>query len=85
MVSEKQLDDITTAVELKQENDILKPLKSFLEAPCEICGKPITEWDEHNVKIARERALWGHTDCWNSGPGQVLLLMKHMKVLNESG
>jgi predicted RNA-binding Zn-ribbon protein involved in translation (DUF1610 family) len=85
MVSEKQLVDIITAGELKKENDILKPLKPFLDVTCDVCGKPITEWDNHNVKIARERALWGHTDCWNSGPGQFLLLMKHMKILNEGG
>jgi hypothetical protein len=76
MVSEKQLGDIITAGELKKENDILKPLKPFLYVNCDVCGKPITEWDKHNVKIAKERALWGHTDCWNSGPGQMLLLME---------
>lgn len=76
MVSEKQLGDIVTAGELKEENEILKPLKPFLDVTCDICDKPITEWDKHNVKIARERALWGHTSCWNSGPGQLLLLMK---------
>lgn len=79
MVSEKQLDDITTAGELKKENDILRPLKPFFQVTCEICGKAITEWDEHNVKIAVGRSLWGHTECWNSGPGQLFLFAKSGK------
>lgn len=83
MVSEKQLDDIFTAAKLKEENDILKPLKPFLEIPCKICGKPITVWDEHNIKIAKEIGLWGHTDCWNSEPGKLLLLIKSCKNLES--
>jgi hypothetical protein len=53
MVSEKQLDDINTAIELKQENDILKPLKCFLEAPCKIWHTSDLLWeiaDKRNLK-----------------------------------
>lgn len=80
MVSEQQFDDIIIAGELKKENDILIPLKPFLNVICEICGKPITEWDEHNVKIAVEHHLWGHTNCWNGDLGRAILFMKSINA-----
>jgi len=76
MVSEQQFDDIITAGELKKENDILIPLKPFLSVICEVCDKPITEWDEHNVKVAVEHHLWGHTSCWNGELGRAMLFIK---------
>jgi len=83
MVSEEKLDNIIKAGELKKENDILKPLKPFLSLACEVCGKPITEWNEDNVNIAIEYRLWGHTNCWNGGVGQLKLLLKISKDMAE--
>jgi len=79
MVSEQQFDNIITAGDLKEENDILIPLKPFLNVICEVCGKPIKEWDEHNVKLAVEHHLWGHTDCWNGELGRAILFVKSIK------
>jgi hypothetical protein len=73
LVPGAQFNDILTISDIKKENDTLKPLKPFLNIACEICGKPITEWDEHNVKIAVEKYGWGHTECWKSNIGQVTL------------
>ena len=79
MVSETVFDGILTARRIKEENDILSPLKPFLDVTCEICGKPVTEWDEHNVKLAVEKHRWGHTACWNSGFGQLILISQILK------
>jgi len=76
MISDAQFDDILRIRDIQKENDTLKPLEAFLSVACEICGKPVTEWNEHNVKIAVEKYGWGHTKCWDSDIGQLRLLAK---------
>ena len=76
MMSETQFDDIIKVSNITKENYVLKPLAAFLGIACEIWGEPITEWDEHNVKIAVEKYGWGHTKCWNSNIGQLRLLFE---------
>ena len=50
MVTGKQLENVHYAVDLKEENDKLQPLKLFLNYPCEFCMEPIMEWTDNNVK-----------------------------------
>lgn len=76
MVSDAQFDEILKVRDIQKENETLKPLEVFLNVACEICGKHVNEWDEHNVKIAVEKYGWGHTKCWNSAIGQLRLLLK---------
>ena len=52
LVSQEQLDNIHLVEQLLEENTNLKPLRVFLDVPCEICGKPITNWSEGSVKAA---------------------------------
>lgn len=70
MVSAAQLDNVRRVEELQKENDALKPLKVFLNLPCEICGEPMTEWSEQDVRRGVIGNGWGHTQCWNTPKGQ---------------
>ena len=81
MVSEEQLENTLRIEEVLKENEALLPLKAFLDVPCEICGEPITEWTEQNVKIAVDRSGWGHTKCWNSTIGQIRKIAKPTKII----
>ena len=79
MVSEEQLQNTKRIQEVLKENEALEPLKAFINVPCEICGKPITEWTEGNVKIAVDGSGWGHTNCWNSDIGKLRLMLRLAK------
>jgi len=70
MVTGKQLETVHYAVNLKEENDQLQPLKLFLNYPCEFCKKPITEWTDNNVKMGMQGHGWAHNECWNSDKGR---------------
>jgi transcription elongation factor Elf1/FtsZ-binding cell division protein ZapB len=85
MVSNAQLDDILQIRNIQEENETLKPLKVFLGITCDICGKPITEWDAENVKIAVEKFGWGHTKCWKSDIGELILLLKSGRDMQGKG
>jgi hypothetical protein len=52
LVSQEQLENTHLVEQLLEENTTLKPLRAFLNVPCEICKKPITDWTEDNVKAA---------------------------------
>ncbi|MCK4825426.1 hypothetical protein KA005_57290, partial [bacterium] len=72
MVSDgKQLEDIQHMEEVLKENEVLKPFKQFLKAPCEICHEPIEAWDDYNTKLVIEGIGFGHTSCWKSEVGQL--------------
>ena len=73
MVSEKQMENIILVEDTLKENETLRPLKAFLNVPCEICGEPITEWTEDSVKGAVEGWGWGHSKCWNTDVGNLRL------------
>ena len=51
--------------------EVLEPFKAFLEEPCELCHKPVSEWDEYNVKLAIQGIGCGHTSCWKSELGRM--------------
>lgn len=70
MVTGKQLENVHYAVDLKEENDKLQPLKLFLNYPCEFCMEPIMEWTDNNVKMGMQGYGWAHDKCWNTGKGK---------------
>lgn len=41
-----------------------------LNLPCEVCGQPITEWTEEDVRRGVSGLGWGHTQCWNTTEGR---------------
>ncbi len=53
--------------------------KAFLNKPCEICYKPVGEWDNYNVKLAMQGIGCGHTSCWKSDVGQMIELKNALK------
>ncbi len=83
MVSEKQVENITLVEKtlkenqaLEQEKKALEPLKAFLDVPCQICAKPITEWTKYNVQAAIEGWGWAHDKCWHSDIGWIKVTLK---------
>jgi len=83
MVSKQQLEDTEILAKVKEEYDVLKPFKTFLETPCEICKKPVKEWDNDNVKLAIQGVGVGHTACWNSELGRLRQLNKALKEIKN--
>ena len=79
MVSQEQMENIRRVEELQQENEALKPVKVFLNLPCEVCGQPVTEWTEQDVKRGVSGLGWGHTACWNTDRGQTKQFLKLVK------
>ena len=76
MASEKQLENTLRVEELKKENSTLAPFKVLLSLPCEVCGKPVTEWLAQDVRRGILGLGWGHTRCFKTGPGQLVQLTK---------
>jgi len=83
LVSQEQLENTHLVEQLLAENAILKPLRAFLNVPCEMCGKPITDWAEENVKVANMGLGWGHRKCWNTTVGKAKLITKAFKSWQE--
>jgi hypothetical protein len=54
-----------------EKYEVLEPFKAFLEESCEICHKPVSEWDEYNIKRAIQGIGCGHSSCWRSELGQI--------------
>ena len=79
MVSEKQLENIHRCVEVQKENDSLRPFKVFFDIRCEVCGKPVKEWNDGNIKKGISGRGWGHTQCWTSQLGQLHQMIKLLK------
>ena len=79
MVSEEQMENVYRLQQVLKENEALKPLKVFLNLPCEVCGQPITEWTEYEVQKGVKEHCWGHAKCWNSDKGYIKQLMKLAK------
>jgi hypothetical protein len=46
------LEGIRRSVDIQKENDSLQPFKIFFDIGCEVCGKPVTEWTDRNIKKA---------------------------------
>lgn len=79
MVSAEQLKNTHRVEEFQKENDALRPLKVFLDLPCEVCGQPITEWSDQDVRRGVIGGGWGHTQCWNTTKGQAKQFAKLVK------
>ncbi len=47
---------------LEGELQVLRPLKVFLDIPCEVCGKPMSNWTRDQVLKAFYS--WGHKSCF---------------------
>lgn len=85
MVSEEQIGNIYRLQQVLKEDEALKPLKVFLNIPCEVCGQPITEWTDYMVQKGVKEHCWGHAKCWNSDMGQIKQMMKLVKEELEKG
>lgn len=81
MVSEERVESTVLVEETLKANGALEPLKAFLNVPCEMCEKPITEWTEQNVNLAINGVGWGHSQCWNSHLGQLKQWVKLAKEI----
>jgi len=79
MVSEEQAENVYRLQQVLKENEALKPLKVFLDLPCEVCGQPITAWTEYEVEKGVKQHCWGHAKCWNSDDGHFKQYMKLAK------
>jgi len=79
MVSEEQMANIVLVEKTLKENQAMEPLKVFLNLPCEICGQPMTEWSEQDVRRGVMGSGWGHTQCWNTTKGQARQFAKLVK------
>lgn len=79
MISEEQMENIALVEKTLKENKALEPLKVFLNLPCEICGKPMTEWSEQDLRRGVMGSGWGHTQCWNTTKGQARQFAKLVK------
>jgi len=83
MVSEEQLQNTKHVEEVVKKNETLKPLKAFLDTTCQICGHPITEWTEDNVKAAVDGFGWAHNKCWNTELGKLRLFLMLKKQVQS--
>lgn len=86
MVAEDQLMNIYHARSMMEENAILRPFKVLPTTPCNICGKPITDWTEDEVKRLAAGLGWGHKDCWNTFLGkikQIALVGEYIPKIEE--
>jgi len=79
MVSEEQMENVRRAQQVQNENDQLKPFQVFFSVPCEICGQPITEWIEQNIKAGIKGYGWGHPACWNTTKGIAIMIAEVIK------
>ena len=79
MVSEKQQENVRLIEQLQQEYDALRPFKLFLDLPCEVCKRLMTEWTEQDLRRGIQGLGWGHGRCWRSGPGQVIQLTRYLE------
>ena len=83
LVSEKQLEDTLRLDKVLEECEVLEPLKAFLNVSCEICHKPVKEWDVYNVKLAIQGTGCGHTSCWKSESGRFRELRKAIEKVKK--
>ena len=84
LVSEKQLEDTLHLEEVLKETEVLKPFKAFLIVLCEMCHKPIEEWDDYNVKLAIQGMGCGHTHCWKGDLGRLIEFQKTLEKFKRS-
>ncbi len=83
LVSEKYLGETLYVEQILEEHEVLKPFKAFLDLPCEVCRKPVKEWDEYNVKRAVKSIGVAHTSCWQSELGQSIEFKKSIEKFKK--
>ncbi|MFC1958689.1 hypothetical protein ACFLV6_02085 [Chloroflexota bacterium] len=83
MISEGQLENVCRTERVLDENERLKPLERFFEVKCEICGEPILDWTDENIKISVEGYGWAHNQCWNSNQGQLRIIKEGVKKITK--
>ncbi|XUX00150.1 MAG: hypothetical protein TUN42_09695 [Dehalogenimonas sp.] len=85
MIGEENLKELKRVTSIEEQNQALKPLKFFLELPCEICNKPMASWTLEDIKRGAEGFGWGHTVCFKSESGQIRQSLYLLKYLKNSG
>ena len=85
LVSEEQMENTKHMRAVTEENQTLKAFKAFFSLPCEICHKPIKEWDDYNVKLAIQGIGLGHTACWQSDLGRMIELARALAIIKKEG
>ncbi len=83
MVSDGQMENVYRLQQVLKENEALRPIKVFLNLPCEVCGQPVTEWTDYEVQKGVKEHSWGHAKCWNSEDGQIKQYMKLAQEMLE--
>jgi len=73
MISKEQLEHAYRTERLLNENERLKILERFFDVKCEICGKPILDWTDDNIKKAVDGYGWVHNQCWRSNQGSKII------------
>lgn len=84
LVSKKQLEDTQHLEKVLENYKVIEAFKTFLNAPCEICEKPVKDWDDFNVKLVIKGVGCGHTRCWNSETGRLRELRKAIEKARET-
>ncbi len=79
LVSEEQSKKVRLAEHLQKENDELKAFKGFFNLKCDVCGQPVNEWTEQNLRKGLEGFGWGHVACGKTAKGQSMQLAKLLK------
>ncbi len=82
-VSGKQLEGTQYLEKVLEEYEVLEPFKAFKNVPCEICHKPITEWDDYSVKLVLQGIGCGHTACWYSESGKTRELLRTLQKIKR--
>ena len=61
LVSEEQIKNVRCFEQLQMENDELKSFTVFFNLKCDVCGQPVTEWTEQNLRKGIAGLGWGDT------------------------
>jgi len=83
MVSEEQLENVRRAEQLQKELDNSSPFKAFFTLECEVCGQPVTQWTDQNIKIGIRGLGWAHEACLNTIKGSLLRVSRTAEILNR--
>ena len=81
MLSEEKFNEVVQIRKLQEENNTLQPFKRFFDVPCEICKKPVTEWDKGTLEAGICGFGWAHKQCLNSSSGQMFMMAKVVRDL----
>ena len=85
MIGEENLKELKRVTAIEEENRALKPLRPFLDLPCEICKKPMASWTLEDIQRGVEDMGWGHTACFNSESGRIPQAVHLLKYIKNFG